>query len=290
MESGVSDNPTFRKSQAVVKAKTMFFVIGRLLPCFLVCTHRCARSSSRFIQAGFTVSSTARANLSPCVGICAGLGVARPTKLRTYVGKRAFSICFALRGGVAFATTGDTLRPKILGEGPAVPLDRNARARVDCLADAHHRAGRLSHTARLVLHHLVRTFQNRKTGRCFPTWETIAAAAGVSRASIGRALKALESLGLLTWVNRLTLERRFMKRTGASRWRAVPTSNAYVIHDPIGSKYHHDTQTRNRREGRGQAIGGRRNVMPLIDETLTRLATDFPAASAELTALVRSRC
>ena len=46
--------------------------LNRVQVCFLVCERKCSRSSSRFNQAGFTVLSTARANLSPCVGICAG--------------------------------------------------------------------------------------------------------------------------------------------------------------------------------------------------------------------------
>jgi DNA-binding MarR family transcriptional regulator len=161
------------------------------------------------------------------------------------------------------------------------PLERNARARVDTLADAHHRAGRLTHTARLVLAALLRTFQNRKTGRIYPTWETIAEASGVARASVGRALKALESLGLLTWVNRLQLERVYCELTGRHRWRAVPTSNAYVIHDPVSSKYQHETQTQNpsfKKEGLGNERTPGRWLNSATEARLHRLGAEADAA------------
>jgi Helix-turn-helix domain len=54
-----------------------------------------------------------------------------------------------------------------------------------------------------VLKPLLWGFHNARSGRCFPSYETIAAA-GLARSTVAEAIKALEAAGLLTWVNRLT--------------------------------------------------------------------------------------
>ena len=76
-----------------------------------------------------------------------------------------------------------------------------------------------------VLDALLFTFHNADTGRCFPSWEKIAAAASVSRASVGRALIALEAARVLTWQHRIYRSRL---ATGPLR-----SSNAYRFLEPL---------------------------------------------------------
>jgi hypothetical protein len=45
-------------------------------------------------------------------------------------------------------------------------------------------------------------------GRCFPSYERIAAAAKCARSTVALAVRELEGAGLLTWVHRLTKIRR----------------------------------------------------------------------------------
>lgn len=99
--------------------------------------------------------------------------------------------------------------------GPRVPLNREQRARIKFLIEAHRRARRLTLAWRecgLVLLRRMGT-----SGQCDPSHETIARDTALSVRTIQRAFAALRNLGLLTWCNRLV-------RTG---WRAEQTSNAY---------------------------------------------------------------
>jgi DNA-binding transcriptional MocR family regulator len=77
-----------------------------------------------------------------------------------------------------------------------------------------------------VLHELLWSFHNTKTGLCFPSYERIAEAAGVARSTVSAAIHALEAAGLISWVHRL---RRAVKDGIV---RAVRTSNGYQLHDP----------------------------------------------------------
>jgi hypothetical protein len=74
------------------------------------------------------------------------------------------------------------------------------------------------------------------SGRCFPSYERIAAAAKCHRDSVCVAIAALEDAGLLTWVHRLTrIRHREQDLFGAwgSVWQVIRTSNAYQFLDPL---------------------------------------------------------
>jgi len=111
-------------------------------------------------------------------------------------------------------------REKTFGPGRTVPLDRNAKARIQVYArawDRQHRqpgqrGGALGRAALDVLSALMWAFHNARSGHCFPSYETIAAKAGCARSTVAEAIKALEFDG--------------------RRWRVVRTSNAHVLIDP----------------------------------------------------------
>ena len=76
---------------------------------------------------------------------------------------------------------------------------------------------------------------NSRDGRCFPSYEAIAAKAECARSTVAQALKALEWAGVLTWQNRITRIREactdLFGRHGWC-WRVIRTSNAYVCAAP----------------------------------------------------------
>lgn len=117
------------------------------------------------------------------------------------------------------------MREKTFGYGYCVPGDRNIKVRVQAFAvgyNANHRAGRqhkgpLTRTTLDVLRALLWGFHNAATGRCFPSYESIAAKAGCARSSVHLAINALEAAGVLTWCHRL------IKAAG----RVLRTSNGY---------------------------------------------------------------
>jgi hypothetical protein len=133
-------------------------------------------------------------------------------------------------------------RDKVFGEGRAIPLDRNAKARIWAYAQAYtvlHRQpgqhrGPLTRASLDVLWALLWGFHNTHTGRCFPSYEAIAEKARVHRSTAARAIAALEKGGVLTWENRLVRQR--VVRPGLDRpvVMLVPrrTSNAYSFQDP----------------------------------------------------------
>lgn len=135
-------------------------------------------------------------------------------------------------------------REKVFGEGRGFALDRNAKARIMVYARAwsakhkqpgQHR-GMLTRAFIEVLEALLWGFHNSRDGRCFPSYETIAAKAQCNRSTVYEAIKALEAANVLTWVNRITRIRvRELDLFGkwAMRWRIIRTSNAYVFRDPL---------------------------------------------------------
>jgi hypothetical protein len=136
-----------------------------------------------------------------------------------------------------------TRREKVFGPGRAVPLDRNAKARIAAYArtwDRLHRqpgqrGGALGRAALDVLGALVWVFHNARSGCCFPSYETIAEKAGCARSTVAEAIKALEFAGVLTWQNRVArIRERCTDLFGRDgwRWRVIRTSNAYVLIDP----------------------------------------------------------
>ena len=133
-------------------------------------------------------------------------------------------------------------REKLFGEGRAVPLDRNAKARIMVLARAlMHRTGEGKHygvlTAKFVavLGALLWGFHNAQSGRCFPSYERIAEKADCARSTVYEAIRALEDAGILTWVNRIVRIREWgpdLFGRAQNRWRVIRTSNAYTFVDP----------------------------------------------------------
>src|SRR3954451_1421224 len=98
------------------------------------------------------------------------------------------------------------------------------------LADAARRRGEITYSAVEILRVLLHQFANLRDGRCFPSYARIAEAVGCCERTVGRCLQALEAVGLVTWVHRLT---RFRERVAglpglvASVWRVARTSNSY---------------------------------------------------------------
>jgi hypothetical protein len=137
-----------------------------------------------------------------------------------------------------------TRREKVFGPGRAVPLDRNAKVRVQAYAKAwgarhalsgQHR-GPITRAFLEVLEALLWGFHNSRDGRCFPSYEAIAAKAECARSTVAEALKVLELARVLTWQHRIARIRvceRNLFGQWANRWRVIRTSNAYVFRDPL---------------------------------------------------------
>ena len=126
-------------------------------------------------------------------------------------------------------------REKVFGPGRAVPLDRNAKARLMAYAQAwsaRHRQpgqhkGPLTRAFLEVLEALLWGFHNSRSGVCFPGYEAIAARAECARSTVAEALKALEWAGVLTWQHRITrIRERCIDLFGAPgcRWRVIRIS------------------------------------------------------------------
>ena len=142
----------------------------------------------------------------------------------------------------------------MFGPGRCVPLDRNAKVRVMMLARALSRRqepgrayGQITAKSLAVLTALLWRFHNTASGKCFPSYEAIAAAAGCARSTVYEALRALEQIGVLSWVNRIKRVREYVPglfgKGSAWRWRVVRTSNSYVLADPLASKSDFQTGT-----------------------------------------------
>ena len=133
-------------------------------------------------------------------------------------------------------------REKVFGPAGGRPLDREAKVRIMARARALLRAteagkhyGPLTAKTLAVLEALLWGFHNSKSGQCMPSYETIAERAGCARSTVALAVKALEAVGLLTWVNRLTRviePGRDLVGRLVRRWRTIRTSNAYAFRDP----------------------------------------------------------
>lgn len=133
---------------------------------------------------------------------------------------------------------GSRRREKLFGDGRPVPLDRNGKTRLMILARALMRRtekgrayGAVTAKAYAVLQVLLWSFHNAGSGRCFPSYATIAEKAGCAVSTVGEAVKMLEAAGLLQWVNRLARVKMYVEGLGW-RTRVIRTSNAYSFHDP----------------------------------------------------------
>jgi hypothetical protein len=127
-------------------------------------------------------------------------------------------------------------REKLFGNGRLVPLDREAKNRIQVLMRAlthptekgkHY--GAVTAKAEAVGRVLLWVFHNCKTGLCIPGYETIAEEAHCHRDTVAEAIKMLEAAGILTWCNR----RDRVRISGSTK--VIRASNSYRFVDP-GSK------------------------------------------------------
>jgi len=138
-------------------------------------------------------------------------------------------------------------REKIFGPAPSHQFDGNAKARVWAAANAYNSANRqpgqhqgpLTWATLRVLRALLWRFHGADGGgRCFASYEKIAAVAKCARSSVAVAIRELEEAGVLTWVNRITRIRR-QQRDLFGHWASVlevvRTSNAYRFLDPLAA-------------------------------------------------------
>jgi len=134
-------------------------------------------------------------------------------------------------------------REKVFGPGRAVPLDGNAKARIQAYARAwsgrnrqpgQHK-GPITRTFLDVLEALLWGFHNSRSGCCFPSYEAIADRAECARSTVAEALKVLELAGVLSWQHRIAralVRQRDLFGRWSNRWTVIRTSNAYVFSDP----------------------------------------------------------
>jgi DNA-binding MarR family transcriptional regulator len=114
------------------------------------------------------------------------------------------------------------------------PLTREQRARLSFLAekfDANTKepgkhGGCLKRTGLQVLRILLFHFHNVASGRCDPSLDTIAKAAGMARSTVAAALNRLEAAGIIERIRRA----RWIRVNG--RKRCVQWSNAYLLNVP----------------------------------------------------------
>jgi len=140
-------------------------------------------------------------------------------------------------------------REKVFGPGRAVPLDGNAKARIQAYARAwsgrnrqpgQHK-GPITRTFLDVLEALLWGFHNSRSGCCFPSYEAIADRAECARSTVAEALKVLELAGVLSWQHRIAralVRQRDLFGRWSNRWTVIRTSNAYVFSDPKAAGSH----------------------------------------------------
>jgi Helix-turn-helix domain len=97
------------------------------------------------------------------------------------------------------------------------------------VADGARRRGELTRAAIDVLRALLFKFANPKDGRCFPSHERLGEAAGCHARTVGRALKALERIRLVTWAHRLLRVAEPVAGLWGwvTTWRVIRTTNSY---------------------------------------------------------------
>jgi hypothetical protein len=197
-------------------------------------------------------------------------------------------------------------REKVFGPGRAVPLDRNAKARIEVYVknwnarnkQPRQHCGPITRTFLQVLEALLWGFHNSRSGACFPSYEAIAdwvkrKYGSCARSTVAEALKALEWSGILTWQNRIThmqVRERDLFGKWSSCWRVIRTSNAYIFRDP-GSKSENSTGTPNQDSSLpllGRPCVRERKKEERIEGSAAALAHLMRAASA-LPDLLRAR-
>jgi len=87
--------------------------------------------------------------------------------------------------------------------------------------------GKIGHAALQVLHALIFDFMNYRTGRLDPSYAAIASKAGVCQRTVAKALKHLQSLGILNWVRRCAeswRDGRFVLEQKTNAYAVLPES------------------------------------------------------------------
>ena len=167
------------------------------------------------------------------------------------------------------------MRQKIFGM-ICVPLDRNAKARLLHRARALMRAteqgrhyGAITAKCYAVYAALLMGFHNNGSGRCFPSYDRIAEAAGCCRRTVAMALAALEAAGLLSVANRLVRVKWRDELALVWRTRVMRTSNCYAFSSE-GSKSQAATSIE---RSKGNLSSGTRNQVlnPDLFAALDRL-------------------
>jgi len=109
--------------------------------------------------------------------------------------------------------------------------------------------GPLTHAYLVVLRTLLFRFHHQVTGECFPSYAAIAKRSGVSRTTVGEAVKALELADILTWSHRIGRTWRRVRDVLTGQLvrltQVVRLSNAYefrVPSAPAKSAFEQDTR------------------------------------------------
>jgi len=183
-------------------------------------------------------------------------------------------------------------REKIFGPAPSHRLDGNAKARLWATANAYNSANRqprqhqgpLTWATLRVLRALLWRFHGADGGgRCFPSYERIAAAAKCARSSVALAVKELEDAQVLTWTHRLVKVRhreRDLFGHWGSEWTVHRTSNAYRFLDPIDrepGRKTYKSENPTRPQNRDNKIEGARHDRAQVIQEETSPATPIPA-------------
>jgi hypothetical protein len=178
-------------------------------------------------------------------------------------------------------------RPKLFTDGRQRPVDRNDRARLLFLAKAARRRGELTRAAVEIFEALLYRFANLKDGRCFPSYDRLAEAAGCAPRTVGRCLPDLEATGLIGWAHRIRRLRQPMgglPGIGATDWRIVRTSNAYSfplarLSPAFRTEGHSDCGTRIQNLFSSGAKASTQSTP--IEIALNRFRTRFQSAAAD---------
>jgi hypothetical protein len=133
------------------------------------------------------------------------------------------------------------------GEPERRKLGRELIARILFLAEALDRrtrqkgqhGGALKGKGLDVLRALLRRFYCKATGECFPSYDTIAEAAGCCRETVRQKLKALELLGIIEIIRRKVVA-TFVSAAHRVKFDvAVQTSNSYVFNFAFADRGQH---------------------------------------------------
>ena len=133
------------------------------------------------------------------------------------------------------------------GEPQRRKLGREQIARILFLAEALDRrtrqkgqhGGALKGKGLDVLRALLRQFYCKATGECFPSYDTIAEAAGCCRETVRQKLKTLELLGIIEIIRRKVVA-TFVSAVHRVKFDiAVQTSNSYVFNFAVPDRAQH---------------------------------------------------